>query len=540
MGLPAQSGTRVGASCIGAFLLAVLATSGPAAAAPKPITGKLSKPGYSVIALAPTGTATLARARRGTFRVRPPARSVTLHLRAPDGTYAGPIVVGRKGSRSIVGVRAGARLGRVSVRRGYARPSRPLRRAWVDASHTARARRGVPIGAGRFGRVRSRPPRRSSPPDQDLDGIPDVLDIDDNGNLILDDFDLSTAARASQAEDAFHVFSDLSLSLDRTVNHDAGSTDAEIDAALPRFGILQITVLPGDSAELDCAGANQLPSRPEGLVYCSAGGTGSVLGGPPFPGCCDADNDGFGTLTPSGRFRGMGLSHGATTAQIGTGDVLLQWVATGVPASQCPPPSASCASFPSTLQFVFATVPALLSFSDGQGPPATISYPVPDGPGTQSNPFAVGADPNSGDVRLTLTFLRPQRRPIPGEPGYSDPPTTWTDIGGLAYTAAVADIGGVCPQSAFSEADPPDRNLDPATPDSAPKVFNMGRGGFIDQALDQPADPTNTFTYTLNLTRCLAANGLSFNPDEVRGFDFQGITPNFGGVADQLVYFKRQ
>ena len=542
MGLPARSRTRVGASCVGASLLAVLSTSGPAAAAPKPITGKLSKPGYSVIALAPNGRATLARTRRGAFRVRPPARSVTLHLRAPDGTYAGPIVAGRRGSRAIVGVRAGARLGRVSVRRGHARPSRRLRRTWVDARRTARARRGVPIGAGRFGRVRSRRTRGGVPGDLDLDGIPDVLDIDDNGNLILDDFDLTAAARSSQAEDAFHVFSDLSLFLHHTVNRHAGSTDAEIDSALPRFGILRITVLPGDSAELDCGGANQLPARPEGLVYCTRGGTGQPLGGPPpqeFPECCDLDGDGFGTLDPSGRFRGFGLAHGATTAQIGTGDVLVQWVATGVPESQCPPLSASCASFPSKLQFVFATVPALVSFSDGQGPPVTVSYPVPEGTGP-SNAFPVAADPTTGDVILTLTFWRPQRRPIPGEAGYSDPPTAWTDVGGLAYTAAVADIGGVCPQTVFSQADPPDPNLTPATPESAPKVFNMGRGGFLDRALDQPANPANTFTYRLNLTQCLAAHGLSFNPGEVRGMDFQGITPNFGGVADQLVYFRRQ
>ena len=44
------------------------------------------------------------------------AGRVTLHLRAPNGTYAGPIVVGRrkKGKRAIVGVKAGARLGELT------------------------------------------------------------------------------------------------------------------------------------------------------------------------------------------------------------------------------------------------------------------------------------------------------------------------------------------------------------------------------------------------------------------------------------------
>jgi len=564
-----QSAFRVSASCLAVSAASLAAGAPDAAAAPKPISGTLSKSGYTVIAFAANGKATSVRAPRGRFRLVPPAKSVTLHLRAPDGTYAGPVVVGRSRSRAIVGVRAGARLGRILVHRTHAKPARRLPNTLLDAARTARARNGVPIGAQNFGRVRSRHSRGGVPGDFDLDGIPDRLDIDDDGDLVLDDLDRSSAARAAQTESAFHVFSDLSLGLEYTVNHDAGSSDAEIDGALPTFGILQIIILPGDSAELDCGGANQTPPRPEGLIYCrphSSGGIGAIGGNCQsclfattpvlFPDCCDPDGDGFGRLTPlgppapgAGPVGGMGITPNATTAQIGTGDVLIQWIATGVPASQCPPPSASCTSFPSTLQFVFATVPALRSFSDGRGPPVTVSYPVakaepgreiehPGGPGTQSNPFPVKADPSTGDVTLTLTFWRPQRRPTPGEPGYSDPPTAWRDIGGLAYTAAVG--GGRCPQSAFSEATPRDPNLTPATPDSAPKVFNGGRGGFLDQARDQPASSANTFTYRLNLTRCLAASGLSFNSGEARGLDFQGITPNFGGVASQNVFFKRQ
>jgi hypothetical protein len=119
---------RFSALCL-AGSLALSVTSAPAAAAPKPITGKLSEPGYTVISLAASGKARVARVRRGRLKLRPPAESVTLHLRARGGTYAGPIVVGRKkgGRRAIVGVKAGARLGRVNVRGGYAKVSRRLR-----------------------------------------------------------------------------------------------------------------------------------------------------------------------------------------------------------------------------------------------------------------------------------------------------------------------------------------------------------------------------------------------------------------------------
>lgn len=83
--------------------LALLAVSVSPAAARKPITGKLSQPGYTVIALAASGKAASARTRRGSFRLRPPADTVTLHLRAANGVYSGPIVVGEKGDRALEG-----------------------------------------------------------------------------------------------------------------------------------------------------------------------------------------------------------------------------------------------------------------------------------------------------------------------------------------------------------------------------------------------------------------------------------------------------
>ena len=76
----------------------------------KRISGNLTQRGYTVIALAQNGKAKTDRAPKGAFKLRPPAKKVTLHLRAPDGTYAGPIVVGTRkgGKRAIEGVYAGA------------------------------------------------------------------------------------------------------------------------------------------------------------------------------------------------------------------------------------------------------------------------------------------------------------------------------------------------------------------------------------------------------------------------------------------------
>jgi hypothetical protein len=163
---------------------------------------------------------------------------------------------------------------------------------------------------------------------------------------------------------------------------------------------------------------------------------------------------------------------------------------------------------PTMLPYIFATVPALVSYDDGQGNKITINYPVPaSGPGTPGNPFPVAAGPN-GDVGLKLTFWRPQRRSIPPEQG------AWTDIGKLSYGANIQSVGAstvpalnrVCPQSSYSDSDP---NLSP--PET---LVPPDRGGVTDLAPDQPANPANTITYTLNLTNCLTALGFAWNPGE--------------------------
>lgn len=569
-----------------ALSLAFLGASAPAAAAPKPITGKLSKPGYTVIAVAADGRATSVRATRGTFRLRPRAGSVTLHLRGPDGVYAGPIVVRRErnGKRAILGVRAGARLGGIKIRSGYATIAKRLSEKWVDPRRRARARKGVPIGARVFGRVRSKPPRTSVAGDKDLDGVPNPLDVDDDGDLIFDNIDRLTTggrARASQGggcgpENIYcPVFnSGLVLFMENTVNANARDpsgapafTDGQINTALSSFGSLNIDVPRSDSAELDCAG-DPLASPPRpGLVYCSTGGTGRASaggpGGPPFPGprgdpsSFDPDGDGFGRLDsslaplacpgcdPSDFF----VAHGATTDQIKTGDLVIEWVANGIPESQCPPPSASCTSTVGTLQYVFATVPALVSYRDTAGNSATVSYPVagptpgcpppgcpPGGLGTPGNGFPVAPGPN-GQIVLTLTFWRPQRKAIPE----SDPPAaTWMDVGRLTYGAGLSGEGNSgCPEDAFLPADSPDPNLT-LTP-STPRPLGTG-WGFTDQKVDEVASPGNTLTYKLNLSTCLAADGVGSSFDESgeeRMVSFKAA-PGRPDIVFQFVFFKRQ
>lgn len=226
--------------CCGAATLLVLAAPPAAAARLAPISGKLSKPGYTLIALAGSGKASSVLVKKHSFKLRPPTKEVTLQLRAPDGVYAGPVVVGEKdnGKLAVVGVKAGAKLGKVVIKggKGYAKLKKKLATKFVDAKRTATAKKGAPIGAGNFGRVRVKKLKGPSS-DPDLDGVPNLLDIDDNGNLILDKVDRSTTrsrARTAQAESPFYIGTSLFGGwFGDAVNANVRAvTDADIDQSL--------------------------------------------------------------------------------------------------------------------------------------------------------------------------------------------------------------------------------------------------------------------------------------------------------------------
>jgi hypothetical protein len=581
----------------------VSASEAAGSARKQPITGKLNKPGYTVIALARNGRAKTVRARSGAFELRPPAKKVTLHLRASDGTYAGPVVVagrwnlvkvaknklrraerklkkakarlskasGKKairkakrkvsaarkkvkqarrelktarrraaGKEVVLGVSPGAELGAISVKAaaGYSKSKLKLRqwKRWVVEENRARAKKGVPIGAGNFGRVRSKNTGGGVPGDLDRDGVSDPLDIDDDGDLVLDEFDIDTnplkqgtragaasEAQAAQAGGEFNMNSWTDMG--GGINANApGVDDADIDAALKAKGRLNLG--PGfpppagsagyTSGELDCGE----------LSYCSAGGTGEKeifqvglpdpdLGPPtePFP----APGETFGSFdksspgSPKG-FLTLRLKPNATSDEIRAGDVLIARTKTS---------AGSQFEFATTLDDVFATTLALGSYTDELWTTHEVPYPSPG-----DLPVVDGPDADS-DVEVTLNFWRPQRRSIPEEvpPGGA----RWIDIGGLEYFAGVVfgGGGGFCPQNSYSESDP---NLSPGTATGPP-----GGGPVLaDSVPDQPANPDNTFTYTINLSQCVASNGGSFDPGVPLGANFEVNVPSLDGQPTNL------
>lgn len=598
-----------------AAVLGVILLGGSASAAtPEPITGTLSQPGYTVIALAETGPGRAQLAASGAFNLTPPATEVTLQLRAPNGTYAGPILLRERGNPvraakkslrktsralrkakvrvkkaarrarkakkqraksrkravkkakralrrtrralkktrrrlkaarvrlravrrrargfvAVVGLKAGARLGNVTIdsAAGYATAQLNTRKwsRWVDEGREATATNGIPIGVGNFGRVQVSELGDGAPGDLDRDGVPNALDIDDDGDLVVDNLDptptgaasSSASARVSQegpqfASGDFVVSPLLEEGLFQAANANMpGLSDAEVEAALSTTGDLHISTFPVESSELDCGQ----------LVYCIPGGTATVWDAVPpisppwewqhFPECCDPDGDGFGSLVPAppesvaaagGGYGMVRFRHGARSDQIRAGDVLIQRIRTG--------PENPEEALVATVQYVFITTPAPVSYDDGQGNSAAIPYPIVwGGPGTAQDPFPVKAGPN-GHVVVRVVGWRPQRKPIPPETG------NWIDMGGLNYDAYFFDQAQGpfgCDQSVYSTADP---NLVPTT-----TLF--GGGGFGDLAADQPASPADTFSFSLDMTACLASKGISFDVGEANSFELQASSP---------------
>jgi hypothetical protein len=533
------------------------------------ITGTLSKPGYTVIVLGYNGKAAVSRAKR--FRIKAPDSRVTLQLRDAHGKYAGPVIVGGSGSRVIEGINAGAQLGTIKVLGGYAKTARPVAGRFVDRGRWAQAHGGVPLGNGRnYGLVRSKihngPSGRGG--DSSRTGVPNALSIDPDGSGVIDVLKRSGLRATDVAGDTFasgptgptgstgppvqsapsgpagppstsgfSFFSQIFLDLGQTLNADAaGVTRAEIDAMLPQFlTIVGVNVPTGDVAALDCGG----------LSYCSSGGTGQLatsnspnptLVG--FPSCCDPSGDGFGNLRGPDAV-GLGVDGypnnwaffypRASSSQIGSGDAfVLRVTAAG-----------TLTETPVSLAFVFNTVPALASYDDHAGHSGTVTYPAPPGaPGTQSNPIPLAAQA-TGDVGMSMTFWRPQRKGISG----AGEPTAM-DIGHLGYTidatSLAQNVAGPSGISRGGAATCSAESLGTNDPNLSVSGTGSGQGFVVDSAADQPANPANLLTFKINLTKCLTDAGTSGFPVGAQGaIGLKAQTVSSGDHAVQNIWVKR-
>jgi hypothetical protein len=531
------------------------------------VTGRLGAGGYTVVAVGFNGKVTVAKGR--SFSLSIPASEYTLQLINAHGRYAGPIVVGGEShSKVIVGLKGAAALGTINVvaSKGYAHVARRVPGAWLVRSRWAWAKHGVPIGNGRnFGLVVS-PTKGTGPTgpggDSDRSGIPNLFDIAPGGNAVIKSLEpaVSGAREVARIAGAGNPLppagpsgtgapawmSQMFLPIDQTVNEDAtGMTQAEIDSTLQANLNLKLENIPSaDTVELDC----------NGLSYCSAGGTGQAseegiqppVGQPgypevPFPAATLDPATGFGevvgpnvpngflgTLTGNGASE-FSLYPNATTSQIGSGDVISLLTTSGGVTTQTP----------TTVNFVFATVPAIASYSDTAGDSGAITYPDTSGLGTQNNPIKVAPGPN-GDVVVNFTAYRPQRAGIAGagEPAYMD-------IGNLAYafdsvsapspgqTTVGQAVPPACPASTYS-------NLSPTlTATNTGGSGAQSSGDLVDSAGDQPASPSNTISFSVDISACMATKGQTFPVGQPVMFDISANSQSSPDHSNQTFWLER-
>ena len=529
---------------------AVLVFAAPAVAATVSGTVK-NGTGYQVVVVQADGTAKKATiSRSGAFTARNVrVASATLQLVRADGSFFGPIVIKAAGTRAYEFIKgSGAiRIGTVLLKDGYALVAgMPVGRVQTTAMFTARSVHGKPIGAGKLGRVATGQPKgyRGPAGDLDLDGVINAFDIDDNGNLTLDNVDrshrgagqpvahlalavssLSAAAAASREDRSpspqptpppgpqpaptteFRMFSNFKLGGSAFINVNIpgiGDIDALIARYLPETVTLATQVIGGQGATLDGLGN----------VYCSPHSVDGVS----YP------QVNFSPPTYSGNLLNLvvGDTHdaqikpGALPDQIRAGDSFLQTAADGK-------------SYPGTLNFVFNTAPALESYQFDTDASATqIVYDANGVAVSGMTQQAVIAVPH-GATAVTFTFWRPQRKAGPGETGNAG---GWIDIGNLQYrvdlpNAARNPQGGTdlpgthSSRGAYSNA----------SANGVAVATTPNDEGVNDPAADAASDPANTMTFTLSLTKSFSG-WLSFGPGTEIRLDIEAVS-QYGDNAAQ-------
>ncbi len=407
--------------------------------------------GMRLIAVSAAGRAAVrVLPASGAFSV-PVATGTSLHLTTSGGDYYGPVILrgnGKKKHRSsrakapATGLITGSldyeffktgsakkiNIGSIRLRGGWAAAVKSVdaKSVAMGRASSAQAVRGVPIGAGLAGRVAVSPSQALAIPsrpgnDFDRDGIIGAFDIDDNGNLKLDNVDQSSVAgsvrgssrEASLDSTGFRMFSNykaIEPNFSDVVNANvAVPTTAQLDASTRTKLGLAVQVIAG--ATLGCTGQ----------VYCPAS---------PMP----------LTTGPSGDFQWhLADTYPAlTAADVNAGDTFVETGSDGT-------------AYPGVLNFVFRTTPALKSyqFVDGSGNALAAEVAVDY---TQANP--VGSANNRIDVsagnRVKLTFWRPQRQAFSSETGGVG---GYVDIGTLSYMADNPNGGfGGCPATAGDAA----------------------------------------------------------------------------------------
>ncbi len=485
------------------------------------VTGRISDAsGYSIMLVQENGDTHVGSLKSsGAFSIKSLSltqlKNASLHLIDGDGRYAGPVVLATKGSQASITFSGKTprsstlQLGKISLNSGYA----TLKKNQLDKTQYSRPRVGAvdgkPIGAGEMGLVQStttsglriQDDTESNPgADEDLDGIPNAFDADDDGDLIIDATDPDSVG---QDVPYTGLFFDFRRTLNANVR--AGLNDTVIDSAISGENAFSLTFfisLPPNQSDID--GGHVVCD--DSLTYCRPNTPLGYYGGISESTSEFRDHPWSELLTSSGYPRMERISVSGSPAIVASiqprvgpdefrpGDVYQVRLTEGESVR-------STRSF--ALAPYFVSIPALKEYNAGSGSVSVdySSLTADSGsiPGLPGNPIVLGSD-----GLLTLTFWRPQRLAIgSSESGYYD----W---GHLNYGVVIEQAQATCAGYYSSLSSELTEDSSALGEGNSPLAQNgADLTPLRDSPNDRAADASHTLSFTVNLKDCLSRAGQS-------------------------------
>ena len=347
--------------------------------------------------------------------------------------------------------------------------------------------------------------------DNDKDGIPNLFDVDDNNNGVIDNFDADVLAinPAVLLDEKLCLANNLSLfpnlkatepDFRSTINYYGSgiheATPANIASALStqlRFAIQPIkTVCGSPIMKWEIRGIG-VPYAPASFVEMKSGSTGDIQWSPG-----NGQNDGSGStpVTTPFAFSGPEQISGVDQFEERVTDALgRQFVYAGSP------------------NFVFVTHPMLVSYEVAGSSPVTIDYTLSSPQASAGN--RIELPPGK---KLTIRLHRPQRIGLTGEDA------EFYDIGKMSY---YIDI--------------PNAPYDPSSPVSPSRGPGRCDGQVVVDALsDTPVNktaPPTPLEMIVDIDTCFTDRGQRWDSGYL-DLDIQVAAPN-GGNSAQKIYLER-
>lgn len=486
----------VGVAAIGALAC----VPAQASAGSLTLSGKLSGSGLTgarVVIVGEAAGAPSTTVRNGKFTLRLPTSfakaRASVQVLSSGGAYLGPIVLrkGRKSGRSVGYLRLSSKakgsqsLGTVKFRKGAGTPSKPLAAKYTDSRAVSLNSTGAPKGAGNLGLVLTAKGARAaqgatdqSKPgaDPDSDGVVNAMDVDVNGNGILNPQDAQTVAAGKAAGQQPFVFASLFVPFAKAAGGASNYTENVREYLTVNFGLPATSVQAPSAVQVDCQG---VPWCAKATVKTAAYG---FPAGSPWPTDAATGRQVVGR-PPAGAGFDIGLLPNVTPAEIAAGQNF-QFVITGSDGEK--------------------TVPlGLTPYFQAPPSPTSIAGNV-IGP----NPAEGTTSPGSSPIAVNSTIVpivvnRPVRPAVPGaEAGRA------VSMGKLGYGVYASTMGSSsppanCPAAAFSDFTP---TLSVAAAGSS--------FGLADSGDDSPETTGRTIGFSVDLSKCADRSGRSPAPGE--------------------------